>query len=122
MKPKALLLLYEPKSLYKNRKYFLRQGTNILGSAPNCQLVLQGMPDKCVNIRIINNLLTVTRLSPHCKVDVDSNLQRGIRCSLEIGLEYVLPQGKEFYIGEWRALFEAQSASDLEQLKNVANR
>lgn len=33
-----------------------------------------------------------------------------------------MPPSKEFYIGEWRALFEAQSAADLERLNNVENK
>jgi hypothetical protein len=124
MRANALLLLYEPRAVYKNRKFFLRQGSNVLGSGVGCELRLDmaSLPQRCVDIRIVGGLLTVVRLSEHCKVEVESNLNKSVRCELRPNVEYVLPSGKEILIGEWRALFEAQSATDLERLKNVENR
>jgi hypothetical protein len=116
MQPKALLLLYEPRCTYKHKKFYLRQGSNLLGSSREaCQIRLEDkdIPGIVANIRISNNLLTISRLSEKCSIDIQSNLYPSTRCSLDIGLDYILPCGKEFYLGEWRGLFEAMTAADL---------
>lgn len=95
MLPVALLLFYEPDKIYKNRKYFLINGDNTIGSSPNSTVYLQDstIPHTAAIIRIRNNLITLLKISD-CSVEVLSNLFSRTKCFLPLGVEYTLQEGK----------------------------
>lgn len=116
-------MVYEPNHLYRNRKYFLRQGNNLVGSGKGVQVRIEdkALGSVVANIRISNNLLTLARLSEESPVEVPSNLSAKAKCFLELGVEYVLAPEKEFKLGQWRGLFQLLEGDHYKHLKNIVN-
>jgi hypothetical protein len=47
--PIALLVIYDPNFKFKNNKYYLKKGNNLIGSHQSCQIQIQ---DDNNNIKI----------------------------------------------------------------------
>lgn len=52
--PVAMLVIYDPGFKFKYKKYYLREGTNLIGSHPSCQVLIseQEIPEKAAIIEI----------------------------------------------------------------------
>ncbi len=51
--PVGMLVIYDAGFKFKYKKYYLRKGSNIIGSNPNCHVVMsegQNIADKVANL------------------------------------------------------------------------